>query len=285
MRQIKIGRSITNRDSPALQKYLQDISAIKLINPDEEVLLAQKIKLGDRTALNKLVNANLRFVVSVAKQYQDQGLTLSDLVNSGNLGLIKAAEKYDETRGFKFISYAVSWIRQSILQALAEDGKMVRLPGNKVELVRKIHKFSNQYITEYGIAPSEEVLADALDVSVDKIRDSISASHQHSSLDVVINPEDASGETFGSTLPSDSKTDDDVNFESLKMEIEKSLNKLSPNEADAVRGSFGMDGVSVHSVEKKYNLTLEKIKQLKERALKKLRLPENSKLLRIYLGN
>ena len=287
MRQLKIATQITNRDSQAVEKYLQEISKISMITPEEETILAQKIKMGDQRALDKLVQANLRFVVSVAKQYQHQGLSLSDLINEGNLGLIKAAQRFDETKGFKFISYAVWWIRQSILQALAEQSRIVRLPLNKIGSINKINKAYAHLEQENERPPSPEELAEVLDMSEEDIKESMKNSGRHLSMDApLVEGEDSnlydvlrSGES-----PSPDK---DLMLESLQIEIERALQTLTPREADLVRLYFGLNGkhpMTLEEIGETFDLTRERVRQIKEKAIKRLKHNSRSKILKSYLG-
>jgi len=287
MRQLKITKSITNRESASLDKYLQEIGREDLITVEEEVELAQRIRNGDRIALEKLTRANLRFVVSVAKQYQNQGLSLPDLINEGNLGLIKAAEKFDETRGFKFISYAVWWIRQSILQALAEQSRIVRLPLNQVGSLNKINKAFSKFEQENERRPSPEELAEQLDIPVDKITDTMKVSGRHISVDApFVEGEDNS--LLDVMINDDSPNADRVLInESLSKEIERVLaNTLSDREKDIVKKFFGI-GVTEMTLEEigdEFGLTRERVRQIKEKAIRKLRPNSKSKLLKGFLG-
>ena len=286
MRQLKITKSITNRESASLDKYLQDIGREDLITVEEEVELAQRIRNGDRLALEKLTRANLRFVVSVAKQYQNQGLSLPDLINEGNLGLIKAAEKFDETRGFKFISYAVWWIRQSILQALAEQSRIVRLPLNQVGSLNKINKAFSKFEQENERKPSAEELAEELDIPVDKIADTMKVSGRHVSVDApFVEGEDNS--LLDVMINDDSPNADRVLInESLSKEIERALSTLSEREHDIVKKFFGI-GVPEMTLEEigvEFGLTRERVRQIKEKAIRRLRQSSKSKLLKTYLG-
>jgi RNA polymerase primary sigma factor len=288
MRQLKITKSITNRESQSLEKYLQEIGKVELINSEEEVKLAIRIKQGDQAALDKLTKANLRFVVSVAKQYQNQGLTLPDLINEGNLGLIKAAQRFDETRGFKFISYAVWWIRQSILQALAEQARIVRLPLNKVGLTNRISKAYSQLEQEYEREPTAEELATLLDLDIDEVTASMGSSVRHVSMDQPL----ADGED--STLmdvfinPNSESTDMDIAFRaSLKTEIERSLSTLTDRQKEVIRFFFGIGvdhPLSLEDIGARFNLTRERVRQIKDKAITKLRTPSRCSLLRTYLG-
>ncbi|MPL94242.1 RNA polymerase sigma factor SigA [bioreactor metagenome] len=287
MRQLKITKSITNRESASLDKYLQEIGREDLITVEEEVELAQRIRNGDRIALEKLTRANLRFVVSVAKQYQNQGLSLPDLINEGNLGLIKAAEKFDETRGFKFISYAVWWIRQSILQALAEQSRIVRLPLNQVGSLNKINKAFSKFEQENERRPSAEELAEQLDVPVEKIADTMKVSGRHISVDApFVEGEDNS--LLDVMINDDSPNADRVLInESLSKEIERVLaHALSDRERDIVKKFFGL-GVPEMTLEEigdEFGLTRERVRQIKEKAIRKLKPHSRSKLLKSFLG-
>jgi len=285
MRQLKIATQITNRDSQAVEKYLQEISRIPMIAPEEETTLAQKIRVGDQAALDKLVQANLRFVVSVAKQYQHQGLSLSDLINEGNLGLIKAAQRFDETKGFKFISYAVWWIRQSILQALAEQGRLVRLPQNKIGTYNKANRAYIAFEQENERAPSTEELASILDMREAEIANVFSTNTRHTSLDAPVH--EAEDVARGDLLEGNSITDEEVMEDSLKVEIQRILKSLSVREAEIVSAFFGLEGDEGPSIEEiglKYDLTKERIRQIKERAVKRLQKERYSSALKSYLG-
>ena len=283
MRQLKITKSITNRESASLDKYLQEIGKEDLITAEEEVELAQKIKTGDQRALEKLVKANLRFVVSVSKQYQNQGLTLPDLINEGNLGLIKAAQRFDETRGFKFISYAVWWIRQSILQALAEQSRIVRLPLNQVGSLNKINKAFSKLEQTYEREPSAEELAEALDLPENKVADTIKVSGRHVSMDApFVQGEDNS--LLDVLVNGDSPGADSLLLsESLQKEIERSLSTLTERERDVVRLFFGIGmnhGLTLEEIGDKFDLTRERVRQIKEKAIRRLRHTSRSKLLK-----
>ncbi len=286
MRQLKITKSITNRESASLDKYLQEIGREDLITVEEEVELAQAIKKGDRQALEKLTRANLRFVVSVAKQYQNQGLSLPDLINEGNLGLIKAAEKFDETRGFKFISYAVWWIRQSILQALAEQSRIVRLPLNQVGSLNKISKAFQKFEQENERKPSAEELAHELDISVDKVADSLKVSGRHISMDApFVEGEDNS--LLDVLVNDDSPMSDKTLLnESLQKEIDRALSTLTERESDIVKMFFGIgcQEMTLEEIGDKFQLTRERVRQIKEKAIRRLRQDSRSKLLKSYLG-
>jgi RNA polymerase primary sigma factor len=286
MRQLKITQSITNRESQSLDKYLHEIGKVDLITAEEEVILAQKIREGDQAALERLTKTNLRFVVSVAKQYQNQGLTLGDLINEGNLGLIKAAKRFDETKGFKFISYAVWWIRQSILQAIAEQSRIVRLPLNQVGSLSKISKAFSKLEQEYEREPSPEELADILETTVDKISDTLSNSGRHVSMDApfVSGEENTLLDVLGNNEPN---TDFNLINESLSEEIKRSLSSLTDRERDIVILFFGLGGSSPLSLEEigeKFNLTRERVRQIKDKALQRLRHTSRSKILKSYLG-
>ena len=286
MRQLKILKSITNRESASLDKYLQEIGHEELLTTDEEVELAQRIRKGDKRALERLTKANLRFVVSVAKQYQNQGLSLPDLINEGNVGLIKAAEKFDETRGFKFISYTVWWIRQSILQAIAEQSRLVRLPLNQVGSVNKITRELNKFEQEHERKPSVDEIAERVDLPEDKIADAMKANSRHVSMDAPIaDGEDSSMIDF---LAGDSSnTDKELAIESLKAEVSRILKLLTDKEQKVLRAFFGIDGspeMTLDEIGEKYNLTRERVRQIKEKALRRLRHNTKNKLLKSYLG-
>ncbi len=286
MRQLKITKSITNRESASLDKYLQEIGREELITVEEEVELAQRIKKGDKDALEKLTRANLRFVVSVAKQYQNQGLSLPDLINEGNLGLIKAAEKFDETRGFKFISYAVWWIRQSILQALAEQSRIVRLPLNQVGSLNKINKAFNKFEQEYERTPTPEELADTLELPKEKIADTLRVSGRHVSVDAPFQDGDENS-LLDILINSDSpKADNKLISESLMKEIERALSTLTDRERDIVRYFFGIScqEMTLEEIGEQFGLTRERVRQIKEKAIRRLRHTSRSKLLKTYLG-
>jgi len=287
MRQLKITKSITNRESASLDKYLQEIGREELITAEEEVSLAKKIRDGDQVALEKLTKANLRFVVSVAKQYQNQGLSLPDLINEGNLGLIKAAKRFDETRGFKFISYAVWWIRQSILQALAEQSRIVRLPLNQVGSLNKINKAFSKLEQEFEREPSAEELSNLLDLPEDKVADTMRVSGRHVSMDApFVNGEDNS--LLDVLINPDSpKADNGLMNESLQREIERSLSTLTERERDVIKLFFGIGqnhGLTLEEIGAKFDLTRERVRQIKEKAIRRLRHNSRSKLLKAYLG-
>ena len=285
MRQLKITQSITNRESQSLDKYLAEIAKVDLITAEEEVRLTQKIREGDQMALERLAKANLRFVVSVAKQYQNQGLTLGDLINEGNVGLIKAAGRFDETKGFKFISYAVWWIRQAILTAVAEQSRIVRLPLNQVGSLNKIRNSSSRLEQSLERAPTPEEVADDLELSVDKITDSMANAGRHISMDAPF----IQGEenTLLDVLQnSEATTDSELMADSLSQEIRRSLGSLVERERDVLILLFGLNGVAPHSLEEigeKYNLTRERVRQIKDKALARLRQGTKSKLLLSYL--
>lgn len=287
MRQLKITKSITNRESASLDKYLQEIGKEELITVEEEVELAQRIKKGDQAALEKLTRANLRFVVSVAKQYQNQGLSLPDLINEGNLGLIKAAEKFDETRGFKFISYAVWWIRQSILQALAEQSRIVRLPLNQVGSLNKINKAFSKFEQEHERKPSPEELAESLDLPADKVADTLRVSGRHVSVDApFVDGEDNS--LLDVLVNNDSPSADRVLImESLAKEIHRALATLTERESDIISLFFGIgcQEMTLEEIGERFGLTRERVRQIKEKAIRRLRHTSRSKLLKTYLGD
>lgn len=286
MRQLKISKSITNRESASLEKYLQEIGHEDLLTVDEEVELAQRIKKGDRKALEKLTKANLRFVVSVAKQYQNQGLSLSDLINEGNVGLIKAAEKFDETRGFKFISYAVWWIRQSILQAIAEQSRIVKLPLNQVGNLNKVNKELNKFEQENERRPSIDEIADRIDLPEDKIEDAMKVNNRHVSVDAPFN--DGEDGSLLDVLPNTDtpSADNELEKESLRSEITRTLDILGNKERMIVTAFFGigMPEMTLEEISDKYGLTRERVRQIKEKAIRRLRHSTKNKLLRSYLG-
>lgn len=288
MRQLKITKSITNRESQSLEKYLQEIGKVELISPEEEVKLAILIKKGDQAALEKLTKANLRFVVSVAKQYQNQGLTLPDLINEGNLGLIKAAQRFDETRGFKFISYAVWWIRQSILQALAEQSRIVRLPLNKVGLTNRISKAYSQLEQEYEREPTPEELAFLLDIDTEEVAATLGVAARHVSMDQPLF--DGEEGTLIDVLENHNalSTDNELAVNaSLKTEIERSLSTLTERQKEVIRFFFGIGidhPLSLEDIGERFNLTRERVRQIKDKAITKLRTASRCKLLRSYLG-
>ena len=287
MRQLKITKQVTNRETASLDKYLQEIGRVELITAEEEVRLARLIKQGDPKALEKLTKANLRFVVSVAKQYQNQGLTLSDLINEGNLGLIKAATRFDETRGFKFISYAVWWIRQSILQALAEQSRIVRLPLNKIGSINKINKAFSKLEQEFEREPSQEEIAIVLGITMDDIKDTMRTSGRHISMDAPL----SQGED--GTLMDVLEDEDQLNpdhmliSESLRREVERALTTLTMREADVLRLYFGLAGeqpMTLEEIGDRFDLTRERVRQIKEKAIRRLKHTSRSKILKTYLG-
>ncbi len=288
MRQLKITKSITNRESASLDKYLLEIGREELITAEDEVELAQRIREGDQIALEKLVKANLRFVVSVSKQYQNQGLSLPDLINEGNLGLIKAAQRFDETRGFKFISYAVWWIRQSILQAIAEQSRIVRLPLNQVGSLSKIKKAFSKLEQEFEREPSIDEIANLLDISIDKIDGSIQVSGRHVSVDAPFGDDEDSGSLLDVLADTDgTKTDVLLMYESLQKEICRSLSKLTDKERSVIELFFGIgckQPLSLDEIGESFNLTRERVRQIKEKGIKKLRTTSKSDLLKAYLG-
>lgn len=288
MRQLKITKSITNRESQSLEKYLQEIGKVELISPEEEVSLAERIKKHDQKALDRLVKANLRFVVSVAKQYQNQGLSLPDLINEGNLGLIKAALRFDETKGFKFISYAVWWIRQSILQSLAEQSRIVRLPLNKVGLTNRISIAYQQLEQEFEREPTAEELADLLHLETEEVASAINVATRHISMDSPII--DGEENTLADILenPNAEKTDYKMDhYESLKREVERSLETLSQRQKEVVCYFFGIgqeDPLSLEDIGHKFNLTRERVRQIKDKAITRLKSTNRCRLLKVYLG-
>ena len=287
MRQLKISKSITNRETASLDKYLQDIGKEELINAEEAVQFARRINAGDQAALEKLVRANLRFVVSVAKQYQNQGLSLPDLINEGNLGLIKAAQRFDETRGFKFISYAVWWIRQSILQALAEQSRIVRLPLNQVGSLNKIKKESSRLEQKFERPPSPQEIAEALEIPEHKIDAALKISTRYVSMDAPISEDDDT--KFIDVFVNDdtSNTDEGLMRESLAKEIERSLATLTEKERDVINLYYGIGmphGLTLEEIGSKFDLTRERVRQIKEKAIRRLKHTSRSKLLKAYLG-
>ncbi|MCK3684051.1 RNA polymerase sigma factor RpoD/SigA [Maribellus sp. YY47] len=287
MRQLKITKQVTNRDTLSLDKYLHEIGKVELLSAEKEVELAKRIKKGDRAALETLIKANLRFVVSVSKQYQNQGLSLPDLINEGNLGLIKAAERFDETRGFKFISYAVWWIRQSILQALAEQARIVRLPLNKIGSINKINKAFNKLEQEFQREPTVEELAELMEMKPDLVEDSMNFSNVHVSMDAPLREEEANN-MYDVMMNEDSPDPDEQLMDlSLRQEIERSLATLGEREAEILRYYFGLKGYQQHTLEEigdEFGLTRERVRQIKEKAIKKLKNQYRNRLLKSYLG-
>jgi RNA polymerase primary sigma factor len=288
MRQLKITKSITNRESQSLEKYLQEIGKVELVSPEDEVKLARLIKQGDQKALDRLTKGNLRFVVSVAKQYQNQGLSLPDLINEGNLGLIKAAQRFDETRGFKFISYAVWWIRQSILQSLAEQARIVRLPLNKVGLTNRIQKTYSQLEQQFEREPSTEEVAEALEMDVEEVAASMGISSRHVSMDSPMSEGEENTLLDVLENPNAGKTDDNLMYnESLKTEIERSLTTLTERQKEVICYFFGIGvdhPMSLEDIGEKFSLTRERVRQIKDKAITKLKTNTRCQVLRTYLG-
>lgn len=287
MRQLKISKQITNRESQSLDKYLQEIGKVDLLTPDEEVELAKRIREGDQMALEKLTKANLRFVVSVAKQYQNQGLSLGDLINEGNLGLIKAGQRFDETRGFKFISYAVWWIRQSILQALAEQSRIVRLPLNRVGSLNKISKTFSELEQRFEREPSPDELADVLEVTTSEVVDTMKISGRHVSMDApfVQGEENSLLDVLVNDM--ENTPDNELMNDSLRREVQRALSTLTQREADVISFYFGLNGghsMTLEEIGEKFNLTRERVRQIKEKAIRRLRHTSRSKALKPYLG-
>ncbi len=286
MRQLKITKQVTNRETASLDKYLQEIGKVELLTAEEEVHLAQRIKQGDREALEKLTKANLRFVVSVSKQYQNQGLSLPDLINEGNLGLIKAAQRFDETRGFKFISYAVWWIRQSILQALAEQSRIVRLPLNKIGSINKINKAFAKLEQDSEREPKADEIANLLEISETEVKESMRNSGRHVSMDApLVQDED---NTMYDVLRSDDNTtpETELMYESLRKEIDRAISTLTPREADVIRLYFGLNSkhpMTLEEIGEKFDLTRERVRQIKEKAIRRLKHTSRSKILKTYL--
>ena len=287
MRQLKITKQVTNRETLSLDKYLHEIGKVDLITAEEEVQLARLIREGNKAALDRMIKANLRFVVSVSKQYQNQGLSLSDLINEGNLGLIKAAQRFDETRGFKFISYAVWWIRQSILQALAEQSRIVRLPLNKIGSINKINKTFSQLEQEFQREPSPEEIAQIISISPQEVKDAIKISSRHLSMDAPIHT-DEENTLYDILLRNDDvRPDNQLMIESLQKEIDRSLNTLPNREAEIIKMYFGLGEKSAYSLEEigtKFGLTRERVRQIKEKAIKRMKTAFRSKFLKNYLG-
>ena len=290
MRQLKIAKQVTNRETASLDKYLQEIGRVDLISADEEVELAKRIKNGDRQALERLTKANLRFVVSVSKQYQNQGLTLSDLINEGNLGLIKAAERFDETRGFKFISYAVWWIRQSILQALAEQARIVRLPLNKIGNINKINRAFSELEQKLERPPSADELAEVLDCTTQEIKQSLSQNGRHISMDApLVEGDDSSSSMYDVMGSKDSLPSPESNLvlESLRSDIRQSLKTLTPRESQVVIMFYGLEGkmpLSLEEIGDRFDLTRERVRQIKEKAIRRLKHTTKNVILKSYLG-
>ena len=286
MRQLKITKAITNRENASLDKYLQEIGHEKLISAEEEVELARRIKTGDRKALEKLTKANLRFVVSVAKQYQNQGLSLPDLINEGNIGLLKAAEKFDETRGFKFISYAVWWIRQSILQAIAEQGRVVRLPLNQVGSVNRINKVLSKFEQENERRPSVDEIADKTDLPHEKIEDVLKVNTRQVSVDAPMADGDGTSMIDFMQSDSDSSTDEELLKESLRAEIASALSVLNDRERNVIEAFYGINQpeCTMEEIGKKYGLTRERVRQIREKAIRRLKQNTQNKMLKAYLG-
>ncbi len=289
MRQLKIAKQVTNRETASLDKYLQEIGRVDLISADEEVELARRIKNGDRVALERLTKANLRFVVSVSKQYQNQGLALPDLINEGNLGLIKAAERFDETRGFKFISYAVWWIRQSILQALAEQARIVRLPLNKIGNINRINKAFSELEQKFERPPSADELAEFLDCSTEEVKQSLSQTGRHVSMDAPLIDGDESSSSMYDVLTTDSlpNPDSGLVLESLRRDILTSLRTLTSRESEVVSMFYGLEGkmpMSLEEIGSKFDLTRERVRQIKEKAIRRLKHTSKNRNLKTYLG-
>ncbi|MBI9063689.1 MAG: sigma-70 family RNA polymerase sigma factor [Marinilabiliaceae bacterium] len=287
MRQLKITKQVTNRETPSLDKYLHEIGKVRLLSADEEVSLAKKIRQGDDKALDQLINGNLRFVVSVSKQYQNQGLSLPDLINEGNLGLIKAAQRFDETRGFKFISYAVWWIRQSILQALAEQARIVRLPLNKIGSINKVNNTFARLEQDFQREPTPDEIAIALEMAPKEVKEALKVSSRHISMDAPLK-KDEDNTLYDIILASDSiSPDSHLLDDSLRKEIDRSLATLSTRESDIIKLYYGLNGEPPYSLEeigKLFNLTRERVRQIKEKAIKRLKHTYRSKILRSYLG-
>lgn len=287
MRQLKITKQVTNRETPSLDKYLHEIGKVKLLSAEDEVSLAKKIKSGDNRALEMLINANLRFVVSVSKQYQNQGLSLPDLINEGNLGLIKAAQRFDETRGFKFISYAVWWIRQSILQALAEQARIVRLPLNKIGSINKVNNTFARLEQDFQREPTADEIAKVLEIAPKEVKEALKVSSRHVSMDAPLK-KDEDNTLYDVLLPTDYiSPDTHLLDDSLRKEIDRSLATLSTREADIIKLYYGLNGEPPYSLEeigKLFNLTRERVRQIKEKAIKRLKTTYHSKILRSFLG-
>ncbi len=287
MRQLKITKQVTNRETASLDKYLQEIGKVELITADEEVALAQRIKQGDPLALEKLTKSNLRFVVSVSKQYQNQGLSLPDLINEGNLGLIKAAQRFDETRGFKFISYAVWWIRQSILQALAEQSRIVRLPLNKIGSINKINKAYARLEQEYEREPKTDEIALLLEISESEVKESIKNSGRHVSMDAPLVQDEENNMYDVLRFDEGPTPETELLYDSLRKEIDRAVSTLTTREADVVRLYFGLNGghpMTLEEIGEKFDLTRERVRQIKEKAIRRLKHTSRSKILKTYLG-
>jgi RNA polymerase primary sigma factor len=289
MRQLKITKQVTNRETLSLDKYLQEIGRVELITAEEEVELARRIREGDQRALEKLTKANLRFVVSVSKQYQNQGLTLPDLINEGNLGLIKAAQRFDETRGFKFISYAVWWIRQSILQALAEQARIVRLPLNKIGTINKINRAFSELEQKLERPPSADELAELLECSPEEVKQSLANNGRHISMDAPLIEGDESSSSMYDVLLNDSLPgpEKELVVESLRKDIERSLSTLTPREGDVIRLYYGLNGkhpLTLEEIGERFDLTRERVRQIKEKAIRRLKHTSRSRMLKSYLG-
>jgi len=288
MRQLKITKQVTNRETLSLDKYLHEIGKVELLSADREVELAKRIKKGDRQALEELIKANLRFVVSVSKQYQNQGLSLPDLINEGNLGLIKAAQRFDETRGFKFISYAVWWIRQSIMQALAEQARIVRLPLNKIGSINRINKTFSQLEQEFQREPTTEEVAEILETTTDMVEDAMKVSSHHISMDAPLRDDDDNS-MYDVMLNNESPSPDEGLIDnSLRKEIERTLSTLGSREAEVIRYYYGLNGYRQHTLEEigdTLGLTRERVRQIKEKSIKKLKNNFRNKLLKTYLGS
>lgn len=289
MRQLKIVKQVTNRETASLDKYLQEIGRVELISADEEVELARRIKQGDKAALERLTKANLRFVVSVSKQYQNQGLSLPDLINEGNVGLIKAAERFDETRGFKFISYAVWWIRQSILQALAEQARIVRLPLNKIGSINKINRAFSELEQLFERPPTADELAEHLEITVEDVRQSLANTGRHVSMDAPLMEGEENSSSMYDVLPNDAMPSPEMglNKESLSKEIERSLATLTGREGDVVRLYYGLNGrqpLTLEEIGDLFDLTRERVRQIKEKAIRRLKHTSRSRMLKTYLG-
>ena len=287
MRQLKISKQVTNRETASLDKYLTEIGKVDLLTAEEEVKLAQKIKQGDQLALKRLVNANLRFVVSVSKQYQNQGLSLPDLINEGNLGLIKAAQRFDETRGFKFISYAVWWIRQSILQALAEQSRIVRLPLNKIGSINKINKTSAMLEQDLGRTPTHSEIADKLDISIKEVKETLRNASRQVSMDAPLKQEETSN-MYDVLREDDSPTPETgLLYDSLRKEIKRAISTLTEREIEVISLYFGLNGMppmTLEEIGEKFELTRERVRQIKEKAIRRLKHTSRSKILKTYLG-